>query len=106
MPVDITIPEVFVGALLGGMLVYLFSGLAIKAVGNAAQYVITDVRNQFKEKPGILQGTEKPDYGRTVDIVTRGALKQMVLPGLLAVLMPVVVGIIFRLMGKGPETEI
>jgi len=104
MPVDITIPEVFVGALLGGMLVFLFSGLAIKAVGNAAQYVITDVRAQFKEKPGILLGTEKPDYGRTVDIVTRGALKQMVLPGLLAVLMPVVVGIIFRLMGRGPDT--
>jgi K(+)-stimulated pyrophosphate-energized sodium pump len=104
IPVDITIPEVFVGALLGGMLVYLFSGLAIRAVGNAAQYVITDVRNQFKEKPGILQGTDKPDYGRTVDIVTRGALKQMILPGLLAVLMPIAVGIIFRLMGKGPET--
>jgi len=104
MPVDITIPEVFVGALLGGMLVFLFSGLAIKAVGNAAQYVISDVRAQFKEKPGILLGTEKPDYGRTVDIVTRGALKQMILPGLLAVLMPVAVGVIFRLMGKGPET--
>jgi len=102
--VDITIPEVFVGALLGGMLVYLFSGLAIRAVGNAAQYVISDVRAQFKEKPGILQGTEKPDYGRCVDIVTKGALKQMVLPGLLAVLMPVAVGIIFRLMGRGPET--
>jgi K(+)-stimulated pyrophosphate-energized sodium pump len=104
MPVDITIPEVFVGALLGGMLVYLFSGLAIRAVGNAAQYVIADVRAQFKEKPGILLGTEKPDYGRTVDIVTKGALKQMILPGLLAVLMPIAVGIIFRLMGKGPET--
>jgi K(+)-stimulated pyrophosphate-energized sodium pump len=103
MPVDITIPEVFVGALLGGMLVFLFSGLAIKAVGNAAQYVISDVRAQFKEKPGILLGTEKPDYGRTVDIVTKGALKQMILPGLLAVLMPVAVGITFRLMGKGPE---
>jgi len=104
IPVDITIPEVFVGALLGGMLVFLFSGLAIRAVGNAAQYIITDVRAQFKEKPGILQGTDKPDYGRCVDIVTKGALKQMILPGLLAVLMPVVVGIIFRSMGKGPET--
>lgn len=102
--VDITIPEVFVGALLGGMLVFLFSGFAIRAVGNAAQYVIADVRAQFKEKPGILLGTDKPDYGRTVDIVTRGALKQMILPGLLAVLMPVAVGIIFRFMGKGPET--
>lgn len=102
--VDISIPEVFIGALLGGMLVYLFSSFAIRAVGRAAQYVITDVRDQFREKPGILQGTEKPDYGRTVDIVTKGALKQMVLPGLLAVLMPVVVGIIFRFIGKGPET--
>jgi len=102
--VDIAKPEVFVGALLGGMLVFLFSALAIRAVGKAAYYVINDVRAQFKEKPGILQGTDKPDYGRCVDIVTKGALKQMILPGLLATLMPVAVGLIFRLMGIGAET--
>ena len=102
--VDIAKPEVFVGALLGGMLVFLFSALAIRAVGKAAYYVINDVRAQFKEKPGILEGKDKPDYGRCVDIVTKGALKEMVLPGLLAVLMPVAVGIIFRFLGVGAET--
>jgi K(+)-stimulated pyrophosphate-energized sodium pump len=87
---------VFVGALLGAMLTYLFSSLAIKAVGRAAQYVISDVREQFKENPGIMLGTQKPDYGRCVRIVTTAALKQMVLPGLLVVAMPVLVGVIFR----------
>ncbi|MCX6706664.1 MAG: sodium/proton-translocating pyrophosphatase, partial [Candidatus Woesearchaeota archaeon] len=102
--VNIAKPEVFVGALLGGMLVFLFSALAIRAVGKAAYYVISDVRAQFKEKPGILKGTQKPDYGRTVDIVTKGALKEMILPGLLAILMPVTVGLIFKLLGVGAET--
>jgi K(+)-stimulated pyrophosphate-energized sodium pump len=95
--IDIAKPAVFVGALLGAMLVFLFSALAIRAVGKAAYYVINDVRQQFKEKPGILKGTEKPDYGRCVDIVTRGALRQMVLPGILAVGMPIAVGLIFRM---------
>jgi len=102
--VDMSKPEVFIGGLLGAMLVFLFSALCIRAVGKAAYFVINDVRAQFKEKPGILAGTEKPDYGRTVDIVTRGALKQMVLPGLLAVGMPIAVGILFRFLGIGAET--
>jgi K(+)-stimulated pyrophosphate-energized sodium pump len=102
--VDMSKPEVFIGGLLGAMLVFLFSALCIRAVGKAAYFVINDVRAQFKEKPGILAGTEKPDYGRTVDIVTRGALKQMVLPGILAIGMPIAVGIIFRLLGIGAET--
>ena len=102
--VDISKPAVFIGALLGGMLVFLFSSLAIRAVGKAASYVIEEVRRQFKEKPGILAGTDKPDYGRCVDIVTRGALKEMILPGLLAVLMPIAVGVIFKLFGIGAET--
>jgi H(+)-translocating pyrophosphatase len=101
--IDISKPTVFVGALLGAMLVFLFSAFAIRAVGRAAYYVINDVRAQFKEKPGILQGTDKPDYGRTVDIVTRGALKEMVVPGLLVVLMPVAVGVIFKFFGVGAE---
>jgi len=103
LAVDISKPEVFVGALLGAMLVYLFSGLAIRAVGKAAYYVITEVRRQFKENPGILEGKTKPDYGRCVDIVTVGALKEMVLPGVLAVSMPILVGLIFRLFGVGAE---
>ncbi|MGH7846803.1 MAG: sodium-translocating pyrophosphatase [Candidatus Binatia bacterium] len=101
--VNIAKPEVFVGGLLGAMLVFLFSALAIRAVGIAAFYVIQDVRDQFRENPGILQGTVKPNYGRTVDIVAVGALKQMILPGLLAVGMPVAVGVIFRLLGVGAE---
>ncbi len=87
---------VFVGALLGAMLTYLFSSMAIKAVGRTAQMVVQDVRAQFKENPGIMEGTSKPDYARCVHIVTGAALKEMVLPGLLAVGLPVAVGLIFR----------
>ncbi len=94
--VNLASVPVFVGALLGAMLTYLFSSLAIKAVGRAAQYVIEDVRSQFRENPGIMAGTSKPDYGRCVRIVTTAALKQMMVPGLLAVAMPLVVGVIFR----------
>ena len=102
--VNLAKPEVFLGALLGAMLVFFFSGLAIKAVGKAAYVVIQDVRAQFKEHPGIMQGTEKPDYGRTVDIVTRGALRQMIAPGLVAVGTPIAVGLVFRQLGVGAET--
>jgi len=101
--VNIAKPEIFVGGLLGAMLVFLFSALAIRAVGKAAYYVINEVRRQFKENPGILQGTSKPDYGKCVDIVTVGALKEMVLPGLLAVGMPIAVGLVFRFLGVGAE---
>ena len=101
--VNIARPEVFVGGLLGAMLVFLFSALAIRAVGKAAFYVINEVRRQFRENPGILKGTSKPNYARCVDIVTVGALKEMILPGLIAVGMPVAVGIIFRLFGVGAE---
>ncbi|MEO6939294.1 MAG: sodium-translocating pyrophosphatase [Candidatus Kapaibacterium sp.] len=94
--VDLTKPEVFVGAMLGGMLVFLFTSMAIKAVGRAAGFVIQDVRDQFREKPGILKGTQEPDYGRTVDIVTKAALKEMVMPGILVITMPIAVGIIFK----------
>jgi K(+)-stimulated pyrophosphate-energized sodium pump len=87
---------VFVGALLGAMLTYLFSSLAIKAVGKTAQMIVQDVRAQFKENPGIMAGTSKPDYGRCVSIVTGAALKEMVVPGVLAVGLPVAVGLLFR----------
>jgi K(+)-stimulated pyrophosphate-energized sodium pump len=101
--VNIAKPEVFVGGLLGAMLVFLFSSFAIRAVGKAAYYVINEVRRQFRENPGILLGTVKPDYRRCVDIVTVGALKQMIVPGLLAVTMPVAVGLVFRMFGIGAE---
>src|SRR6476620_10293090 len=101
--VNIARPEVFVGGLLGATLVFLFSALAIRAVGKAAYYVINEVRRQFRENPGILQGTAKPDYGRCVDIVTVGALKEMILPGIIAVTMPVAVGLVFRVFGIGAD---
>src|SRR5436190_1621348 len=103
--VDISKPEVFVGGLLGAMLVFWFSALAISAVTKAAVSVIQEVRRQFQADPGILKGTSRPDYGRAVDIVTVGALKAMVAPGLLAVGMPIVVGLVFKvLFHVGAET--
>jgi K(+)-stimulated pyrophosphate-energized sodium pump len=96
MSVDLTRIPVFVGGLLGATLVFVFSSLAIKAVGRTAQVVITEVRRQFRENPGIMAGTAKPDYARCVDIVTAAALRQMVVPGLLAVFTPIFVGFFFR----------
>ncbi len=90
--VDLAKPVVFVGGLIGAGLVFVFSSFAIRAVSRAAGYIINDVRAQFKEKPGIMAGTDKPDYARSVDICTRGALKEMVLPGLIAVIVPTIVG--------------
>jgi len=101
--VNLAKPEVFVAGLLGAMLVFLFSALAIRAVGKAAYVVINEVRRQFKENPNILKGTAKPDYARCVDIVTVGALKQMVLPGAIAIGMPIAVGLVFRFLGVGAE---
>jgi K(+)-stimulated pyrophosphate-energized sodium pump len=97
--VNLASVPVFVGALLGAMLTFLFSSMAIRAVGRAAQTVIQDVHEQFRNNPGIMQGTSKPDYGRCVRIVTGAALKEMVLPGVLAVAMPLTVGLIFRNFG-------
>jgi len=94
--VDITKVGVFSGGLLGAALVFLFSSLAIRAVGRCAQTVIQAVREQFKAHPGIMAGTEKPDYAACVDIVTRGALVEMILPGCLAVAAPIVVGLVLR----------
>jgi K(+)-stimulated pyrophosphate-energized sodium pump len=86
--------NVFIAALLASMLVYFFSSLAIRAVGTAAQAIIVEVRRQFREHPGIMDYTERPDYARVVDITTRAALRQMVLPGLVAVLAPIIVGLL------------
>jgi K(+)-stimulated pyrophosphate-energized sodium pump len=87
---------VFVGAMMGAMLVFLFSSLAIRAVGRAASSIIEEVRRQFKADPGILAGTSRPNYARAVDITTRAALREMVAPGLLAVGTPIVVGLVLR----------
>ena len=103
LTVNIAKPQIFVAGLLGAMLVFWFSSLAMTAVRKAAQSVINEVRRQFKERPGIMQGTEQPDYGRCVDIVTIGALKAMVVPGALVVLFPILVGLVFKQIGIGAE---
>jgi K(+)-stimulated pyrophosphate-energized sodium pump len=90
--VNVAEPEVLVGLLIGGSVAFLFSSLAIRAVGRAAAKVVVEVRNQFRDHPGIMQGTETPDYGRVVDICTRTSLRELMTPGLLAVLAPVLVG--------------
>jgi K(+)-stimulated pyrophosphate-energized sodium pump len=92
--VNIGKPTVFIGAFLGAMIVFLFSSTAINAVGKAAQYVILEVRRQFKEKPGIMAGTDMPDYGKCVDIVTKGALKEMIIPGIIVIIAPITVGLV------------
>jgi K(+)-stimulated pyrophosphate-energized sodium pump len=94
--VDIAKVEVFLGGFLGAMLVYLFSSLAIRAVGRAGAAIIEEVRTQFREHPGIMAGTEEPDYARVVDITTASALRNMIAPGLLAILAPIVVGILLK----------
>ena len=94
--INLNKPEVFVGALFGAVLVFLFSSLAIKAVGKAAYAIINNVRDQFRNNPGIMAGTSKPDYAQCVDIATKSALRQMVAPGLLVVGLPVAVGLVFR----------
>jgi K(+)-stimulated pyrophosphate-energized sodium pump len=86
--------NVFIAALLAAMLVYFFSSLAIRAVGTTAQSIIVEVRRQFREMPGIMDYTQRPDYARVVDITTRAALRQMVAPGLVAVITPIAIGIV------------
>jgi K(+)-stimulated pyrophosphate-energized sodium pump len=88
--------DVFVGALLGAMLVYLFSSLAIRAVQRSASAIIEEVRRQFRTDPGIMAGTSKPDYARCVDLTTKAALHEMVLPGVLAIGLPVLVGLVLK----------
>ena len=89
---DIASPRNLVGLIIGAAVVFLFSGLAINAVSRAAGAVVVEVRNQFKLHPGIMNGTEKPEYGRVVDICTRDSLRELVTPGLLAVMAPIAVG--------------
>lgn len=92
--IDVTKPQVVAGMFIGGMLPFLFSALTMEAVGNAANDMIQEVRHQFKTIPGIMEGTGKPDYRKCVDISTKAALRQMIVPGLLAVIVPVVVGVL------------
>ncbi|WP_035495350.1 sodium-translocating pyrophosphatase [Fusobacterium sp. oral taxon 370] len=91
--IDITDPEVIAGLFIGGMLTFLFSALTMTAVGKAAIEMVEEVRRQFREFPGIMDRTQKPDYKRCVEISTHSSLKQMILPGVLAIIVPVIIGL-------------
>ena len=97
--VDLMNPMVLVGAFIGSMAAFLFSGLTMNAVGRAAQSMVEEVRRQFREIKGILEGTGEPDYARCVEISTKGAQKEMLLPSLLAIIIPVITGVLFGVAG-------
>ena len=92
---DLADPFVVVGLFIGGLMPFIFAAFSMEAVGRAGAQVVEEVRQQFKEKPGIMQGTEKPDYARSVRIVTASAQKQMLIPGLIPIIVPIIVAFIF-----------
>jgi len=100
-PIRVDDPQVLVGLLIGGSVAFLFSSLAIRAVGRAASQVVVEVRNQFRDHPGIMDFKEKPDYARVVDICTKTSLRELMTPGLLAVLSPIIVGFAFEAKALG-----
>ena len=98
---SISNPKVLAGLFIGGLLPYYFGALALQAVGRSAGEVIEDVRAQFREKPGIMAGTEKPDYGRTVDLVTKSAIKEMVVPALIPIVAPILIWLVLGIEALG-----
>ncbi|MCH8189994.1 MAG: sodium/proton-translocating pyrophosphatase, partial [Chloroflexi bacterium] len=91
---DLRAPTVLMGVLIGALLPFLFSALSMGAVGRAAVSLVNEVRRQFREIPGIMEGTGRPDYARVVDLSTQGALREMILPGVMAIVTPIIVGFI------------
>jgi inorganic pyrophosphatase len=98
--VDIAVPEVLVGGLLGSMIIFYFTGLSVAAVGKTAHDVVIEVRRQFKENPDIMTYKAKPDYQRCVELVTEAALREMQFPALVCVATPIAVGLVFRFVGE------
>ena len=92
--INLLTPEILVGLVIGAMLPFIFSALTMQAVGRAAQGIVDEVRRQFREIPGLMEGTGTPDSARCVDISTRGALREMILPGVMAVVAPIAAGFI------------